>query len=86
MGQRDFEHWTTEAARTVLMRRREMCEAALLPHYRQESINRTMDGLGMALYEIDHGDEIEAIEAMAKKRLEEIREKIRKAKLKTRGD
>ena len=73
MGLRDFEDWHAEAARSVLTRRREMCEAALLPHLRQESINRTLDELRFAMYELDHGEEIEDIEAMAKRRLVEVR-------------
>jgi hypothetical protein len=76
MGLRDFEDWTTEATRSVLTRRREMCEAALLPHLRQESINRTIDELRFGTYELDHGEEIEEIEEMAKRRLGEIRKEL----------
>jgi len=73
MGLRDFEDWTAEAARSVLTRRMELCEAALLPHLRQESINRTMDELKYKIYELDNEQEIEDIEAMAKRRLVEVR-------------
>ena len=76
MGLRDFEDWNAEATRSVLTRRREMCEAALLPHLRQESINRTLDELRFSTYELDHGEEIEEIEAMAKRRLGEIRKEL----------
>ncbi len=88
MGVRDFEHWTAEATRSVLTRRRELCEAALLPHMRQEAINRHLDELRFALYELDHGEEIEEIETMAHDRLLKIRAdlKAKRERLKKEGE
>jgi len=43
-------------------------------------MRRSIDDLSMQMYEIDHGDEIEKAEAMAKQRLEKMKERRRGVK------
>lgn len=57
-----------------------MYGAALLPHQENASMRRTLEELNMQLYEIDNEDDIEKVEDMARKRLEEIRRRRRGVK------
>jgi len=80
MDIRDFSAWSKEAARRALLRRSEMYGASLLPHQKEDSMRRSIDELNMQMYELDHEDAIARIEALAKRRLEQIRERRRGAK------
>ena len=80
MDIRDFSAWSREAARRALLRRSEMYGASLLPHQKEDSMRRSLDELNMQFYELDHGDVIEKVEGMAKRRLEQMRERRRGVK------
>jgi len=43
-------------------------------------MRRSLDELNMQFYELDHGDAIEKVEAQAKRRLEQMKERRRGAK------
>lgn len=75
MDVRDFSAWSQEAARRVLQRRSEAYAAALLPHQMETDMRRTLDALSLQFYELDHADEIEDIDALAKRRLEDMKNK-----------
>ena len=57
-----------------------MYGASLLPHQKEDSMRRSLDELNMQFYELDHGDVIEKVERMAKRRLEQMRERRRGVK------
>ena len=80
MDVRDFSAWSHEALRRMLRRRSELYGASLLPHQKESSMRRSLDELNMQIYELDHGDEIEKAEAMAKQRLEQMKEHRRGVK------
>ena len=82
MDVRDFELWAAEAKHRVLWRRSEMYGAALLPNQREESIRRALDDLDGQLYVIENEDEIDGIEKEAKRRLDEVRAKLKKRRSK----
>lgn len=75
MDVRDFSTWVREAKRRALERRRDLYEAALLPN--QKDIGAAVNGLEMEMYALDNEDRIEMVEAMARKRLQEIKAKRR---------
>ena len=80
MDVRDFSAWATEAMRRALRRRWEMYGASLLPYQKENVMRRSIDDLSMQMYEIDHGDEIEKTEVLAKQRLEQMKEHRRGVK------
>jgi hypothetical protein len=80
MDIRDFSAWSREAKRKALMRRSEMYGASLLPHQTETTMRRSIDDLGLQMYEIDHEDAIARIEGLAKRRLEQMKERRRGAK------
>ena len=57
-----------------------MYGASLLPHQKEDSMRRSIDELNMQMYELDHEDAIARIEALAKRRLEQMKERRRGAK------
>jgi hypothetical protein len=80
MDIRDFSAWSKEAARRALLRRSEMYGASLLPHQKEDSMRRSIDELNMQMYELDHEDAIARVEVLAKRRLEQMKERRRGAK------
>jgi hypothetical protein len=80
MDIRDFSAWSKEAARRALLRRSEMYGASLLPHQKEDSMRRSIDELNMQMYELDHEDAIARVEGLAKRRLEQMRERRRGVK------
>ena len=80
MDIRDFSAWSKEAARRTLSRRSEMYSASLLPHQKEDAMRRSLDELNMQMYELDHEDAIARVEALAKRRLEEMKERRRGVK------
>lgn len=77
MDIRDFAVWTREAARKVLLRRHEAYAASLLPHQEHGDMQRTLGDLDAQIYELDHGDQIAEIDALARQRLEDMRKRRR---------
>jgi len=75
---RDFSFWIHEARAKVLRRKMEAYSASLLPH--QDNIQSQIDELNLQIYSLENEEEIEEIEAVAKKRLEEIRANRKKRK------
>ena len=63
--------------RRALLRRSELYGASLLPHQKEDSMRRSIDELNMQFYELDHEDAIEKVEAQAKRRLEQMKERRR---------
>jgi hypothetical protein len=80
MDVRDFSAWSREAARRALLRRSEMYGASLLPHQKEDSMRRSIDELNIQFYELDHEDAIARVEELAKRRLEQMRERRRGVK------
>lgn len=80
MDIRDFSAWSKEAMRRILLRRSERYGASLLPHQKEDSMRRSLDDLRLQMYELDHEGEIADIDAQAKRRLEQMRERRRGAK------
>jgi hypothetical protein len=80
MDVRDFSVWSREAVRRALLRRSEMYGASLLPHQKENTMRRSIDDLNIQFYELDHGEAIEKVEAMAKQRLEQMKERRRGVK------
>jgi hypothetical protein len=70
MDLRDFDLWIQEAHRRSLGRRAELYSAALLPNQKADTVRREMDKIRLGLYEMDNEDSIEAVEKMARERLE----------------
>jgi hypothetical protein len=57
-----------------------MYSASLLPHQKEDSMRRSLDELNLQFYELDHADAIDKVETLARRRLEQIRERRRGAK------
>jgi hypothetical protein len=70
---RDEKFWLKEARRQRLIRRLEAYSVSLLPHLNEEAIRREIEEAHQEVYELDHEDEIEAIEKKARARLGELR-------------
>jgi len=75
MDVRELKEWLREAEIREITARAERYAASILPHRRPEDINAEIQNIEMRYYELENEDEIERIERMSKRRLEEIRRK-----------
>jgi hypothetical protein len=57
-----------------------MYGASLLPHQKENTMRRSLDDLNMQFYELDHEDAIAKVEELARRRLEQMKERRRGAK------
>jgi hypothetical protein len=72
---RELRDWEKEAELKRTLDRGERYAASLLPHRRSEDVNREITKLEMEVYNLEHEEEVDRVEKMARKRLEEIRKK-----------
>jgi hypothetical protein len=75
MDVRDFNLWVRIAASWKLKKRMDAYTASLLPHQESAYIKAQIDELRYQIFDLDNEEEVSEIEEMAKKRLQEIREK-----------
>ena len=86
MDIRDFVFWSREANMRGLLSRMEAYTASLLPHQDGKVIKSKLDSIKWQVYDLDNEEDIEKIEVMAKKRLKEVKDELKKRRDKRKGE